>query len=389
MELGLSCNKIGSMDSSLVKLLSLHIPSFHPPSSTDLEVEISVQTASLIGMGLLYMKTAHRHTAEVLLSQIACPPTLEDDLVAEQQTPSQNNNSSNHLSTIIGREAYSLSAGIALGFVTLGMGGTSAVGGISDLHLEEVLSCFIHGSSSISSLQDTSLSFSPTSLVNISNISNAATMNTKKKSILVEEGQRINTYLTAPGAIMALTLMYLKTNNISIASRLDIPQNKFLLNFIRPDLFLLRTLCKNMILWDNIQPTHHWIESQIPFIIQESINSLKNSSIDKIMFILAHIFIITGACLAISIRFAGTFHKQSYNVLLDYFNYFKQLQKKKTNQNKNFDYNHDEVVVPLQSCIDMLALSLSLVMAGSGNMETFKILKKMSQKVPIASTINR
>ena len=56
-----------------------------------------------MSVGLVYAKTAHRHMAEVLLGEIGRPPGPE-------------------MENSVDRESYSLAAGLALGFVTLGKG---------------------------------------------------------------------------------------------------------------------------------------------------------------------------------------------------------------------------------------------------------------------------
>lgn len=120
--LGVSSAKLGTMDMSITRLLGIHIPALLPPTSTELDVphnvqvrvstykeedkanfdfharfpscptpkEISfyppwiiiqfficfflflflLQVAAVIGIGLVYQGTGHRHNAEVLLSEI-------------------------------------------------------------------------------------------------------------------------------------------------------------------------------------------------------------------------------------------------------------------------------------------------------------------------------
>ena len=48
------------MDAAVAKALSVHVPSLHPPASTDLEVPPLVQISALVAIGLLYMETSHR-----------------------------------------------------------------------------------------------------------------------------------------------------------------------------------------------------------------------------------------------------------------------------------------------------------------------------------------
>ena len=58
------------MDVATTKLLSIHVSALLPPTSTELDVPHIVQVAAVLGVGLVYQGTAHRHMAEVLLSEI-------------------------------------------------------------------------------------------------------------------------------------------------------------------------------------------------------------------------------------------------------------------------------------------------------------------------------
>ena len=100
------------------------------------------------------------------------------------------------LSTADDRESYSLLAGIALGMITLGRGGD--LRGMGDLRLVERL------------------------------------------AVLILEPEVVNTHVTSLAATVALGLMYLKTNDSSVASRLDAPSTLYELDHIRPDFFILR-----------------------------------------------------------------------------------------------------------------------------------------------------
>jgi len=57
---------------------------------------------------------------------------------------------------------------------------------------------------------------------------------------LILEGDHINTHVTTAGAVMALALMYLKTNNSGVATGLLTPDTPYQLEAIRPDFLLLR-----------------------------------------------------------------------------------------------------------------------------------------------------
>ena len=58
------------MDVATTKLLSIHVSLLLPPTSTELDIAHNIQVAAALGVGLVYQGTAHRHIAEVLLSEI-------------------------------------------------------------------------------------------------------------------------------------------------------------------------------------------------------------------------------------------------------------------------------------------------------------------------------
>ena len=82
--------------------------------------------------------------------------------------------------------------------------------------------------------------------------------------------------VTAAGATLALALMFLKTNNATVASRLAVPKTHFLLQYLRPDLVLLRVLARNLVMWDAIEPTVEFVEDLIPEIVKGAYHTNAN-----------------------------------------------------------------------------------------------------------------
>ncbi|CAG2068096.1 unnamed protein product [Timema podura] len=68
--LGMAATMRGTMDMSTTKLMSIHVEALLPPTSIELDIPQNIQIAALVGIGLVYEGTAHRHMAEVLLSEI-------------------------------------------------------------------------------------------------------------------------------------------------------------------------------------------------------------------------------------------------------------------------------------------------------------------------------
>jgi len=66
MLLGLAVSRIGETDESTVKSFCLHLPFLLPPSY-DLYIDINVQTAAIIGIGLLHLGSCNRIMSEMTL----------------------------------------------------------------------------------------------------------------------------------------------------------------------------------------------------------------------------------------------------------------------------------------------------------------------------------
>lgn len=86
----------------------------------------------------------------------------------------------------------------------------------------------------------------------------------KVPSFQVREGPTVNIDVTAPGATLALGLMFFKTGNEAIAHWMKPPDTYYLLDLVRPDLLLLRIIARGLILWDDIDCTENWLYNQFP-----------------------------------------------------------------------------------------------------------------------------
>ena len=232
--LGMAAARRGTADTAVSKMLCLHIPSLLPQPFAEMEVSAAAQTAAMTGIGLVYSGTAHRLMAEFLLGEIS------------HRT---------HNDRIRNREAYALAAGLALGMITLGRGGTHETAGLSDLKIAQRLHRALAGGQTVKSLFHESRD--PYSILASNHL----------KCSRVREGEQINTDMTAPGAIIAMGLYYIQTNSIAAAARLELPETHILLNGVRPDLQLLRTVARSIILWDAVEPSIEWIESQLPRVL--------------------------------------------------------------------------------------------------------------------------
>ena len=354
--LGVSAASTGSMDTTISKMLFLHIPARHPAHYPELELSSLIQAAALVGVGLLYLGSSHRIMTEVLLEEIIRKPST--DSWRDQ-------------------EGYALAAGIGLGLVNLARGPSTK--GLSDMDLEGKLCYFMNGGAT----------FKYSNQMKTASDSFAAAGNV---SAQVMEDNLINLNVTSPAAAYALGLMYLQTNDKTIASRFSNPESNFALDFVRPDFILLRVLFRSLIMWNEVKATSTWIEEQIPKFLRNAVSedgSVQHSTnididiceVDPHTIAQCHLYALTGASIALGVRYAGSSDRDAKKILLD--NILKLLTFK--SKSPDIAMVHASTCnradkPTLEQCICVIALSLSLVMAGSGDLETFKLLRSLHMR---------
>ncbi|XP_063911869.1 anaphase-promoting complex subunit 1 isoform X2 [Zophobas morio] len=334
--LGLSAAFRGTCDLSMTKMLSLHLEALLPPTSMELDVHQNVQVAGLLGIGLVYQGTSHRHIIEVLLSEIGRPPGPE-------------------MENSVDRESYSLAAGLSLGLVTLKQGSCSL--GLSDLNISDRLHYYMVGGNR-----------------------RPLTDKYKVPSFQIREGSSVNLDVTAPGATIALGLMYLGTGNKAVADWMAPPETQYLLDFVRPDFLMFRILARALILWNDIEPTQEWVESQVPSTIRPycMIKPTSNSNIDYEAMNQAYCNIVTGACFALALKFAGSADEDAFQTLLHFCHMFTNLTIKSIAELAGKP--------TVEMCLNVLLLSTSMVMAGTGNLDIMRLVRLLRRRVGVASS---
>ncbi|KAG5356080.1 Negative regulator of mitosis [Yarrowia sp. B02] len=316
--LGMSVSLMGTMDAKLTKVLSVHIGALLPVGSNDLNVGGSMQTAGLVGIGFLYLGSQHRRMTEMLAGEIGRDATDED---------------------VILDEGYRLGAGISLGLINLGEGEEFGKGATT--------SKLVALATPIRDIQNPNFLDSPTS-----------------------------------GAIYALMLIFMKTNNHGIASKLAPPESEPMLEYVRPDLLLLRALAANIIMWNQIGSSVSWVEGQISASLRRkyTLKSIKTLNSDM----LSYMNIIAGNCFALALKHASTANEHAKSTLLHYLDEFMRLATLPTE-------THDQKLTQLGviNTQDCLALSLAIVMVGTGDLDTFRRLRilhgRAGSEVPYGS----
>ncbi|KZF24681.1 hypothetical protein L228DRAFT_259865 [Xylona heveae TC161] len=317
--LGLAASYLGTMDTLVTRLLSVHVTRMLPPGAAELNLSPLTQTTGIMGIGLLYCNTQHRRMTEIMLSEI------EHIELEDPSTPISG----------LRDEGYRLAAGFALGYINLGKG--RDLRGLHDMHIVERLLSLAVG----------------TKKVNIVHILD--------KSIAA--------------AIVAIALIFMKTHDEALARRIDIPDTILQFDYVRPDIFLLRTLASNLIMWNKIEPSLEWIRNKLPkpYRARAQLNNATKplSSQDMPFF-----NIVAGLCFSIGLRFAGSGSLPVRDLLLHYLDQFMRLCRQPA---PSFDSRLARSTV--RNCQDVVALSCAAVMAGTGDLLLFRRLRSLHGRI--------
>lgn len=262
--LGLGAAHVGSADPDVTRLLTIHMRPLLPQDSAELGIPLGAQSASLMGIGLLYLGTKDRSMADVALEEMSSQQAGGPDMSNEH------------------KEAYTITAALAFGLIMCGHG--AAANSPSDLANVTKLRAFISA----------------------------------KQPPSQSAGPDVNLNFTAPAATIALALMYLKTERADIADAFEIPRDPGGLRDVQPNLLLLRALGRALVMWDSITPTLEWVESQIPKISPQHRTIF--GAVD--LYDYAHFYVAAGACFAIGLKYAGTATTSANNVLIHYHDKF-------------------------------------------------------------------
>jgi anaphase-promoting complex subunit 1 len=117
----------------------------------------------------------------------------------------------------------------------------------------------------------------------------------------------------------------LRTESQEVADILSIPDTIMALNRIPPNFLLLRTLSRNLILWNRITPTREWIDAQLPAYIIKALEERSQGKTVDDAIDLAFYNIVAGCCFAIALKYAGTAREEPYLLLINYYDTFSRM----------------------------------------------------------------
>ena len=318
--LGLAASYLGTMDSLITRLLSVHVTRMLPRGAAELNLSPLTQTTGIMGIGLLYCGSQHRRMSEIMMSEIEHIESEDDEEPLRS-------------------ECYRLAAGFALGYINLGKG--ADLKGLHDMRITEKLLTLASATKKVEH-------------VHVLDRSSAA-------------------------AIMAVALIYMKSGDHIVARKVDVPDAALQFDYIRPDLLLVRTVAKHLILWSEIESTHDWIRRNLPARYRSRIKSptqpFDHPSHEPLHSTdLPFLTILAGLCFSLALRYAGSGDVHVRDVLLSYLHRF-YIHCQSPNAKLSFDDRCVQVISRM--CLDVLALSCATVMAGTCDLKVLRILRSL------------
>ena len=220
--------------------------------------------------------------------------------------------------------------------------------------------------------------------------------------------------------------------NKSVASRLSLPDTLFLLDYVRPDLLMYRVIARALILWDDVDNSKEWIDAQVPRVVKNCFDymgkkaekaaafvglanfaasqmdvdppmdsaernadgidkvvensgrdanmarhmSTEDRDFDRQAVRQAHAHIVAGACFGMGLRFAGTGDSDAASAIFEHVTLFMRLRDESDPVSIAQRPEHPI----LDMCLGCSALALAMVMAGTGDLETFRLLRALRWK---------
>jgi APC1 beta sandwich domain len=406
--IGLGASRIGSGDQALANLLAVHLPSLQVlgtgSAMAHLEVPPLVQTAAIVSTGLLYLGSGDRRHAELMLDEISIAPTSD----RRQE-----------------RECHALSAGLALGMVCVGKGGSAL---LHDLHLARRL---------FSLLSDAGASHLPATGFTVATGGTAqplppfgdtlysqgfrsADVDAPRafSSLVLESAARVSPDVTAPAALVALALVFLRTGNRSVLRRLAIPNGLFLLQCERPHWLSLRATGLALVGWQAVRPTHAWVAQLLPPLLRAVCPAMRawvaaeqeDAAVlrqpwqegattaerqlgdeeapqcgDRETVQQSWVCAVSGACVGLALRYAGTHDRTAASLIRHYLlAVWRARRRPQQTARRRSELPQLGMVSAqlIEMCLCQLALSLAVVMSGSGDLECFRLLRRLHRRSP-------
>ncbi|KAJ1551330.1 Anaphase-promoting complex subunit 1, partial [Nowakowskiella sp. JEL0078] len=337
--LGLSAANFGRQILSITNLLGLHFAGLRAANSQypkEYNLPIQTQTAAVLGIGLLHATSGDAKWIHTLTLEIG-RKEFPNNVTIVSNSPEVAANTH--------RPAYALAAGFAVGLVGLAKGC-----GERDRRL---LERFVTGGvddSEVVAINEMYASVNHTAFAS-------------------SEGRRVNTDITGCAASVALALLFLESGERGVAEVLRVPASWFELDKVVPEDVAVRVVCRALVM-GGVNASAKWVGSNVPAFfgldgcegkVEEAWANLWTKKVkgDVGLLRMVYCYTIAGAAFAIALRFAGSANLIALDLLLEYYDFFKQHSFSPVTQ------------------------FLALVMAGTGNLSILKRFRKAHHRLGV------
>uniref|UniRef100_A0A0G4I0B8 Uncharacterized protein n=1 Tax=Chromera velia CCMP2878 TaxID=1169474 RepID=A0A0G4I0B8_9ALVE len=217
-------------------------------------------------------------------------------------------------------------------------------------------------------------------------------------------GGRANAGVSGPGACLALGLSFFRSNDTKTAERIRLPSGPQSLTECRPDLLLYRVLARHLILWEKVCPSWAFLlglltpvllylpceaSGQLPGLASvaraEDMKGAKKefeAGFPWAIALQARVMILAGSAWALGLKHAGTHDQASKKVLLELYHWFSTQRRCNLSPSvacgvRSFAAGRSLSCDPhfLDTAQNLVGLSLSVVMSGSGDLDVFRALR--------------
>ncbi|KAI9331407.1 hypothetical protein DFJ73DRAFT_857094 [Zopfochytrium polystomum] len=327
--LGLGCSFFASSDERASNCVSLHIPQCRRRANVG-EYSPFVHTTAVLAIGMLHFGTSSRRYCDLVMQELLTAGNANQSIYSSGQ----------HRAS---REGHALAAGLSLGMMAVGSGGASLDPKVMD-QLKAIVSA---GSKRLGSKRE------------------------------VEHSPNV----VAPGAILAFSLIFLRTGDSLAAKCLAPPETPFELDFARPDVILLRTFGRNLILWESVLASKDWIKSHFPPFMRPSAATVQDLLVESGGLTLEReselhlrLNIVAGCCLAIGMKYAGSADRAVYSLLMEILEGCQRYSSQGGIHAERLTHSI------AKNCFDVVVVAIATVMAGSGDENFLKYLHTLCER---------
>lgn len=346
--LGLCASSRKSKDFKIIKVLSVHVVALLPIGSNDMNINVEVQIAGLIGVGLILQESQNKKISNALIREFKSLIKVQGENRAVEE--------------------YRIAVGISIGLMNLGYGNKFKKLNETDV---DYMDTQIHNKQKW--LNEDSHDF--VSSFNENNIPDDPLVN-ELLSLLKENMEQEKNWIienSQIGCIICLIFIFLKTNNSAIANSMRL-NGKDRSTVLRPDFYMYREWAYYMIMWKEIDYSLDFILDEID---EESLVGGLNS--DNLLIY----YTIAGRVLAIGVRYASTNNLKVRNNLLTLIDSFLPFYQYTKGGNNTFPKSVDFklTIKGIGILVNTLIVSASMVMCATGDIEVLRRTKYLHEVV--------